>query len=144
MKTIVMAIATLAIALPAQAQVYRCINDSKTVFSDIPCPITADVAEEVRIFDDKPTDTDAARARDRHQTVRDDFAFEDRTRNAVRRSQIFVGMRAADARRSWGNPTSVNRSHYGSGVKEQWVYHHGPGKSQYVYVEGGRVTAIQE
>lgn len=46
--------------------------------------------------------------------------------------QIKVGMPADDAKESWGEPTKVNRSSNGL---DQWVYYHGPGRSQYIYVD---------
>lgn len=164
MKVLVIA-AMIAVTSTAQAQVYRCTVDGKVLFSDLPCPSGAE-AKTVRIFDGGPSAADAAAALDRVLRMREQAELERaqkdeqararseealerlkhmaRSREAVNQGQIFVGMSADDARKSWGAPTTINRSDYGSGAQEQWVYRHGPGKSQYVYVKGGRVTAVQE
>lgn len=59
-------------------------------------------------------------------------------RKRVIQQNVFVGMREADVIKSWGKPTKVNRSSYGS---DQWVYDRGD-SSQYVYLgPEGCVTA---
>lgn len=51
-----------------------------------------------------------------------------------------IGMTAAEARASaWGEPRSVNRTTTARGEREQWVY-----SSGYLYLDNGRVVAIQE
>lgn len=40
----------------------------------------------------------------------------------------------------WGKPDKVNRTTTAYGTSEQWVY----GISKYVYLENGKVTAIQD
>jgi hypothetical protein len=67
-------------------------------------------------------------------------AFEERTRLAVNKSQVFVGMRAEDARRSWGNPKKINRSSYNNEIVEQWIYPRG----RHIYVRSGLVVETQE
>lgn len=52
----------------------------------------------------------------------------------------YVGMPAKDALDTfWGKPQSVNSTTTSNGTREQWVY-----SSGYLYVENGRVVAIQE
>lgn len=150
---------------PAGAQVFKCTVDGKTVFSDRPCPSGAD-AQAVRIFDRGPTEADAAAADQRAQQLREQLQAEEaardelrrvrgeaalermnltaRSREAVAQRRVFVGMPAADARKSWGEPTRVNRTITAGSDREQWVYRRASGKTQYVYVEDGVVTAIQE
>ena len=69
---------------------------------------------------------------------------DERRRNAdaVRANQTpSVGMAADDLRASgWGSPSSVNRTTTSYGTREQWVY----GGGRYVYVERGRVVAVQD
>lgn len=56
------------------------------------------------------------------------------------RGGVSIGMTAEQVRKSnWGNPRSVNRTTGTYGVHEQWVY----GDGNYIYLENGRVTAIQ-
>jgi len=52
-----------------------------------------------------------------------------------------IGMTASEIRLSnWGSPKDINRTTTKYGVREQWVY----GGSQYIYLEDGIVTSIQE
>lgn len=50
---------------------------------------------------------------------------------AIVNKRIFVGMSEDALVYSWGRPSKINRSSYGS---DQWVY-----STQYVYVDNGRV-----
>ena len=54
--------------------------------------------------------------------------------------QVQIGMTGEMVRSSWGKPTRVNTTNTARGTREQWVY----GTGQYVYLENGRVTAIQQ
>ena len=121
-----------AIAMPAHAQVYKCTEGGQTVYKDRPCV---------------PTDRNAGKIEVRGGTLSspEDLereAFRTKIMTAVANRRVFVGMPASDARRSWGNPTKINRDIYGSGAKEQWIYER-RGGTQYIYVEDGRVTALQ-
>jgi len=56
------------------------------------------------------------------------------------RGGVRLGMTADQVRKSsWGKPSSINRSVGSYGVHEQWVY----GGNNYIYLENGRVTSIQ-
>jgi hypothetical protein len=57
----------------------------------------------------------------------------------VLRGDVRIGMTEAMVREAWGEPDHVNSTITASGRSEQWVY----GESQYIYLETGRVTAIQ-
>jgi hypothetical protein len=53
--------------------------------------------------------------------------------------QVWVGMTEHQAILAWGKPDHINDSSYKSGAEEeQWVY-----GNSYVYIEDGRVSAIQ-
>jgi hypothetical protein len=54
--------------------------------------------------------------------------------------KIAVGFDACLAKAAWGEPKDINRTIYSFGTHEQWVY----GASQYVYIEDGKVSAIQQ
>lgn len=63
-------------------------------------------------------------------------------------SRVTVGMSAVGARCSWGWPTTINTSTTAGGSRQQWVYRPlcpsgVPCKTSYLYVEGGKVTGIQ-
>lgn len=67
---------------------------------------------------------------------------QNRNADAFRATQSpSIGMSANDlGASSWGSPASVNRTSTSYGTREQWVY----GGNRYVYVENGRVVAIQD
>lgn len=54
--------------------------------------------------------------------------------------KVWIGMTADMLLESWGKPTSINSTITSQGTREQWVY----GLGQYVYLEGRKVTAIQQ
>jgi hypothetical protein len=56
----------------------------------------------------------------------------------VKAHKIWVGMTEAQLVKSLGKPDKVNRTVTANGKSEQWVYH-----GNYIYVEGGVVTAFQ-
>lgn len=53
--------------------------------------------------------------------------------------KVTIGMTSSMVTAAWGKPTEVNRTVTAASNSEQWVY----GSGDYVYVENGRVTAIQ-
>lgn len=59
--------------------------------------------------------------------------------DAVLAGNIYVGMSSEMVRESWGMPRRVNRTTTSNSQREQWVYE----GSNYVYIENGRVIAIQ-
>lgn len=63
---------------------------------------------------------------------------------AVGEGRVFIGMRAADVRRAWGEPTRINTTIRQSGTDEQWVYRHLGGSDKFVYLSNGIVRTIQD
>jgi hypothetical protein len=59
--------------------------------------------------------------------------------SAIEDAKVAIGMTSEQARMSWGEPTSVNRTTTSRGAEEQWVY----GNSTYLYIQDGKVTAVQ-
>lgn len=66
--------------------------------------------------------------------------------NAAREGRVVAGMSGDQARRVWGEPNKINRTSAADGQHEQWVFRRGHGAYAYayVYVDNGRVTAVQE
>jgi hypothetical protein len=57
---------------------------------------------------------------------------------------VWIGMTADQLVASWGRPIDINRTTTSAGTDEQWVYGtRGFMADAYVYLENGRVTAIQ-
>lgn len=60
------------------------------------------------------------------------------------KEEPYIGMTAEQVLKStWGKPSEINKTTTQYCVYEQWVYH-GYRKNQYIYLEDGIVTAIQE
>jgi hypothetical protein len=58
---------------------------------------------------------------------------------AVIDGEVFLGMSAAQAKASWGEPKDVNQTLGSWGTHEQWVYE----EENYLYLENGKLTSIQ-
>jgi hypothetical protein len=57
-------------------------------------------------------------------------------------SKVAIGMSDKAALRSWGEPDKTNELLTAAGKHETWIYDRGSGKTQFVYLENGKVTAI--
>jgi len=62
---------------------------------------------------------------------------------SVDAGRIGIGMNECEAQISWW-PLLPHRTITARGVSTQWVHTTGPASAQYVYTEGGVVTAVQE
>lgn len=137
MRKILLMIAVAAASTSAQAQVYKCKEGGKTVFSDIPC---LKDGEQVQVAPASGHWNAENAARSQRESS--DIKAKVRRIDAIRDGKVYVGMSRDDVIESWGPPSKVNRSIYAGKASEQWVYDRGR-DSQYVYVENGEVTAIQ-
>ena len=63
---------------------------------------------------------------------------------AVADGKVLVGMTADQARRAWGVPSAVNSTTTARGVSEQWVYERAQGAGDYLYLQNGTITSIQQ
>ena len=62
-------------------------------------------------------------------------------RSGLKEGIVRIGMTARQVREcGWGVPLSVNRTITARSIREQWVY----GTGQYLYIDDGRLTAIQD
>jgi hypothetical protein len=92
---------------------------------------------------------DAAQDRkDPDSVIEADFLLKDprsvydwgsRAWTAIEYGKVFIGMTAAQAKMSWGEPSDVNRTIVQGLVNEQWVY----GDEDYLYFDNGILTGIQ-
>lgn len=85
---------------------------------------------------------EAAQAR-REAFVAAHTDLNEETRKAILAGKVFVGMTEEQALASWGAPSKKNRTILASGVREQWVYSYGYQSLGYLYVENGKLAAIQ-
>jgi hypothetical protein len=72
------------------------------------------------------------------------FEHTQRLLDSVYGRKVFVGMPKAFVLLSWGVPDDINRTMNENGTSEQWVYRHGRFDGQYVYIEGDKVTSMQD
>ncbi len=117
---------TIGIALCATAhagQAYKCTVNDSIVYQDKPC---ADGGETIELKAGPAMSS-----------------YEVQLIEMANRGRVMAGMSADQVRIAWGRPTSINRSVSAGSVHEQWVYRHGPGSAQYIYLENGRVTSWQ-
>ena len=90
--------------------------------------------------------TDRVARRESEQAANDEKAKEEKAKKeaeerAKAKNVPAIGMTADEVRNSsWGEPKKINKTTYEWGTSEQWVY----SLDRYVYLENGRVTAIQE
>lgn len=59
---------------------------------------------------------------------------------SIARGKIRIGMDVTQVLAAWGHPDRVNTSTYSFGRHDQWIY----GDSNYVYMENGIVTSLQQ
>lgn len=84
------------------------------------------------------------REREERQQARQDYVkahpeLPERTKSAILKGSIIIGMSAEDARTSWGDPDKVNRTVSAFGVHEQWIY-----GNTYAYFEDGVLKSWQD
>jgi len=85
----------------------------------------------------------------RERYVNSHPGLDDKTREAILKGQIFIGMTAEQVEASWGSPDKIHKSVGATWSREQWVY--GGLKPAgnyvrptYVYFEKDRVTGWQK
>lgn len=59
--------------------------------------------------------------------------------SAILQGNVIIGMTSEQCREAWGHPRRINRTTTAYGVSEQWVYGY-----RYLYLDNGKLTAIQE
>ena len=57
----------------------------------------------------------------------------------INEGKVVIGMPSEVCRLAWGAPNKINRTTVAGGVHEQWVY-----DDRYLYMENGKLTAIQD
>ena len=111
------AIALLAVTLPASADLYKCPVNGANVYQDKPCK------------DGKKLDVPELAA---PPVVK-----------VVPNTPVKIGMKDTDVYSAWGLADKVNRTINGSSVAEQWVYYRSRGRAQYLYFKDGILTSAQ-
>lgn len=78
------------------------------------------------------------------QAVRDSYVkthpdLPEKIKSAVLKGELVLGMKAADAKASWGAPEKINRTVGAFGTNEQWIF-----GDTYVYFDNDTLTSWQE
>lgn len=120
-----MAIVVAVVATEVPAQVYRCVEAGKTVYSDKPCA-DPDRSVAVPIVPRTPVPEGASSS---------NLQLE------ANLGRVGIGMNKTQVELAWGRPKDVNTSTTSAGTTEQWVYRR-DGADRYVYFRGGLVSSI--
>lgn len=110
-------------SMHAVAQVYRCVENGATVYSDRQCASGNTQRIEIQRSGPQPT------------------GDESNLQAEANMGRVAVGQTPLQVRTAWGQPTAINKDTYGDRVREQWVYRRDGGDA-YVYFAGGAVTSV--
>ena len=115
-------VAAISSIAPSEAEVFRCSEGGKTVYSDQPCGKSA---KTIDVDDSLPPQQ----------------ALAARLQAAASLGRIVIGQSPAQVEQAWGTPRTRNVDVGSSGRTEQWVYERTSGTS-YVYFLGGVVSSF--
>jgi len=116
---------------------YQCEVDGKKTFQDTPCKGAGVDENRIEIRVANPTVSNNERS-NKHW---DGMARQYDLRVATQKREVMIGMTPEQVRRSWGKPSSVNKSYVAGKSREQWVYDKGRSRNQYIYFDDGLVSA---
>jgi len=140
--------AALMLCASAQAQVYKCKEGDKFVFSDVPCADGTKVSTKPAAgsgdeMERYKASIDLQRMKSQLRQTDVERSNARRRATAVDERKVMTGMTADEVTASWGAPSRINRGLYAGKVQEQWIYDRKNGYMQYVYLENGIVTTAQ-
>lgn len=137
---VMVSVAVLLFASIVQADVYKCVENGKQVFSDVPCSSSA---QKITVRPSTAQESGEV-AEARREADRKKFSYMAKAQRAVSNGDVFIGMLEKDVVASWGLPDKKNADIYGGAYKEQWIYRRGKNGTQYVYLQNGAVSALQD
>lgn len=132
-------VAALAVALPAEAQIYKCQEGDKTIYSQMPCgpaPQTLDIKRS----SPRPGSFEETQAR-RDDYIRSKPGLSELVAIAIRAGVAIPGMTEEQVLVSMGEPADRNLTQTAHMSRWQWVYRYPSGRQHYVYLERGVVVA---
>jgi len=135
-----LAAALLPWASCAQAQVYKCVDGGKTVYSEAPCGPKAQALDIQNNPKPRPGSFAEAQAR-REDYLRANPGTPDLFRHAIQGGVAIPGMTEAQVLAAMGEPVGRNLTQTATISRWQWVYRYPSGKQHYVYLENGIVVA---
>jgi len=129
------------LSAPAVAATYKCQDAAgKIIYQQTPCPNTHQ-EQDLHIRDTTPSAPSTGLRPDEVELYKN-IKQRERFNLLIRRGKIVLGMSKSDVRRSWGDPTDINRTIRESGTHEQWVYRGRGVDTQYVHFDADVVTSI--
>lgn len=137
MKAAALAV-VLIVALPAQAQVYKCQDGGSTVYSQVPCGAAAQ-ALDIKRHTPRPGSLEEKLAK-REAYIRANPGLSHLVQIAIRAGVVTPGMTEEQALLSLGEPDDRNLTQTQHSSRWQWVYRRASGKQHYVYIENGIVV----
>ncbi|KAI5914592.1 DUF4124 domain-containing protein [Thauera sp. 2A1] len=123
----------------AQAQVYKCVEGGKTVYSQEPCgtkPQTLDIQRSTP----RPGSFAETQSK-REDYIRANPGLSETVKGAIRGGVAVPGMTEDQVIAAMGAPLRRNLTQTASVSMWQWVYRYGSGRQHYVYIENGLVVA---
>lgn len=139
LRTIVLFVGLVTSGM-AHAQVFKCVEGGKTVYSQEPCGTNSQTLD-IR-YRSKPPAGSLAEAKER----RADYLSAnpdtpDLIRIAIQAGVATPGMTEAQVIASMGEPIRRNLTQTARTSRWQFVYRYGSGRQHYVYLENGVVIA---
>ena len=144
--------------LPAAADVYRCMVDGKTVFTDRPCDSQA-APHALQPSTVVAPDNNKGLAKQHDQRLQEQLKARDqadrewleqhradkveaqRLRKALVEDRVISGMTPQQVRRVLGYPEQVRRSTNKGVVTERWTYRNGKSKRHIRFADGVVIRA---
>ena len=148
---ILLTLSGLIACFGARAEVYRCQQDGRTVYTDHPCAANAEPAELPPVttvapaahakgladqFDRETRKEAAATRRARAETAaqyEQQHARDQAIRKALVEHRVIKGMTPGDVRRVLHAPTRIENE---GGVTERWIYDDGGQRRTVVFKDG--------
>jgi hypothetical protein len=139
LKDVVLAVALGAAAAPSSAQIYKCQENGRVVYSQQPCSESPQVLD-IRRSSPRPGSFQAGMER-REDYVKKFSDMPDHIRTAIVYGVAIPGMTEDQVLVAKGEPARRNLTQTLRMSRWQWVYRGAGGRETYVYIEDGIVVA---
>ncbi|NMG48274.1 DUF4124 domain-containing protein [Azoarcus communis] len=139
MNGFVAACSVFVLASAGHAQVYKCQDGGRTVYSQEPCPTSG---KKLDIQSASPrVGSLAERQAMQERYIQANPGLPDTVKSAIRGFVAIPGMTEEQVLLALGNPVDRNLTQTAQSSTWQWVYRYPSGKQHYVYIENGVVVA---
>lgn len=131
------ALMTMLFSQPGVAEVYRCKENGKTIYSGVPC---GNNETKLEISSTRSGDRYSSDKERRRLFLLKNKDIKPVYRQAIEAGVVIPGMTEKQALASLGTPTKRNLSQGDRYSSWQWVYESPTGQRRYVYLANGIVT----